>query len=140
MSTQYHIIYNRTESNLVKLLRQLAKLTIKRNNDLLILKKVAKYFITADYNSGLNQVKSDFEALTYDDVKNLSNKFESDTFDIITCNPPYFKDVDTSKKNDDIHKIIARHEVNLNMDDIAKVVRKLLKNDGKLLFILLKKY
>ena len=66
-----------------------------------------------------------------DDVKNISNKFESDTFDIITCNPPYFKDVDTSKKNDDIHKIIARHEVNLNMDDIAKVVRKLLKNDGK---------
>lgn len=72
MSTQYHIIYNRTESNLVKLLGQLTKLTIKRNNDLLILKKVAKYFITADYNSGLTKVKSDFEALTYDDVKNLS--------------------------------------------------------------------
>ena len=78
----------------------------------------------------INNLSKQIEIIN-DDVKNLSNKFESDTFDIITCNPPYFKDVDTSKKNDDIHKIIARHEVNLTMDDISKVVRKLLKNDGK---------
>ena len=78
----------------------------------------------------INNLSKQIEIIN-DDVKNISNKFESDTFDIITCNPPYFKNVDTSKKNDDIHKIIARHEVNLNMDDIAKVVRKLLKNDGK---------
>ena len=78
----------------------------------------------------INNLSKQIEIIN-DDVKNISNKFESDTFDIITCNPPYFKDIDTSKKNDDIHKIIARHEVNLNMDDIAKVVRKLLKNDGK---------
>ena len=78
----------------------------------------------------INNLSKQIEIIN-DDVKNISNKFESDTFDIITCNPPYFKDVDTSKKNDDIHKIIARHEVNLTMDDISKVVRKLLKNDGK---------
>ena len=78
----------------------------------------------------INNLSKQIEIIN-DDVKNISNKFESDTFDIITCNPPYFKHVDTSKMNDDIHKIIARHEVNLNMDDIAKVVRKLLKNDGK---------
>ena len=79
-----------------------------------------------DINNLSNQIE-----IINDDVKNISNKFESDTFDIITCNPPYFKDIDTSKKNDDIHKIIARHEVNLTMEDIVKVVRKLLKNDGK---------
>ena len=79
-----------------------------------------------DINNLSNQIE-----IINDDVKNISNKFESDTFDIITCNPPYFKDIDSSKKNDDIHKIIARHEVNLTMEDIVKVVRKLLKNDGK---------
>lgn len=26
-----------------------------------------------------------------DDIKNIDNYFESNTFDIITCNPPYFK-------------------------------------------------
>ena len=81
---------------------------------------------SVDINNLSNQIE-----IINDDVKNISNKFESDTFDIITCNPPYFKDIDTSKKNDDIHKIIARHEVNLTMEDIVKVVRKLLKNDGK---------
>ena len=25
------------------------------------------------------------------DAKNLVNIFETDTFDLITCNPPYFK-------------------------------------------------
>ena len=84
----------------------------------------------ANKSIDINNLSNQIEIIN-DDVKNISNKFESDTFDIITCNPPYFKDVDTSKKNDDIHKIIARHEVSLNMDDIAKVVRKLLKNDGK---------
>ena len=79
-----------------------------------------------DINNLSNQIE-----IINDDVKNISNKFESDTFDIITCNPPYFKDIDSSKKNDDIHKIIARHEVNVTMKDIVKVVRKLLKNDGK---------
>ena len=78
----------------------------------------------------INNLSNQIEIIN-DDVKNISNRFESDTFDIISCNPPYFKDIDTSKKNDDIHKIIARHEVNLTMEDIAKVVRKLLKNDGK---------
>ncbi len=78
----------------------------------------------------INNLSKQIEIIN-DDVKNIVKRFESDTFDIITCNPPYFKDIDTSKKNDDIHKIIARHEVNLTMEDITKVVRKLLKNDGK---------
>jgi tRNA1(Val) A37 N6-methylase TrmN6 len=78
----------------------------------------------------INNLTNQIEIIN-DDVKNIGKRFESDTFDIITCNPPYFKDIDTSKKNDDIHKIIARHEVNLTMEDVAKVVRKLLKNDGK---------
>ena len=26
-----------------------------------------------------------------DNAKNMTNKFETDTFDLITCNPPYFK-------------------------------------------------
>ncbi len=81
---------------------------------------------SVDINNLSNQIE-----IINDDVKNIGKRFESDTFDIITCNPPYFKNIDTSKKNDDIHKIIARHEVNLTMEDIVKVVRKLLKNDGK---------
>ena len=35
-----------------------------------------------------------------EDVLNLSNKYDSNSFDLITCNPPYFKINEGSKIND----------------------------------------
>ena len=66
------------------------------------------------------------------DAKQLVNYFNTDTFDIITCNPPYFKYNDSSKINDNMIKSIARHEISINIEDIAKISRKLLKNGGSL--------
>ena len=51
-------------------------------------------------------------------------------FDIITCNPPYFEVKETSRFNKNDYKTIARHEVTLNLNDILKIARKLLKNGG----------
>ena len=67
-----------------------------------------------------------------DNAKNMTNKFETDTFDLITCNPPYFKYNDTSLINDNIIKSIARHEIEINIEDIIKISKKLLKNGGSL--------
>ena len=69
------------------------------------------------------------------DAKDLPNMFETDTFDIITCNPPYFKDSELSKKNSNKVKSIARHEIKINLDDIFKLSRKLLKNNGSILLV-----
>ena len=69
------------------------------------------------------------------DAKDLTNKFETDTFDIITCNPPYFKINEQSKKNDNSVKAIARHEIMINIEDIIKLSRKLLKNNGSLVLV-----
>jgi len=66
------------------------------------------------------------------DIKNLSNLFDSDSFDIITCNPPYFKTENELLLNDNDIKTIARHEVKLNLEDIFIVARKLLKNGKKI--------
>lgn len=54
--------------------------------------------------------------------------FES--FDLITCNPPYFKVNDKNYFNDSYEKIIARHEVEINLEDLLVTARKLLKNNG----------
>lgn len=67
-----------------------------------------------------------------DNAKNMTNKFETDTFDLITCNPPYFKYNDTSLINDNIVKSIARHEIEIKIEDIIKISKKLLKNGGSL--------
>lgn len=56
--------------------------------------------------------------------------FELEQFDIITCNPPYFKIKETSHFNQSDAKTIARHEVTLTLEDVLKLARKLLKNQG----------
>lgn len=70
-----------------------------------------------------------------EDVKNLSNIYETDTFDLITCNPPYFKVCDNSNTNNDKTKSIARHEMFLNLDDIFKCAKKILKNNGRIAMV-----
>ena len=45
--------------------------------------------------------------LINDDAKNAINNFETDSFDLITCNPPYFKCTDKSIKNDNKIKSIS---------------------------------
>lgn len=56
--------------------------------------------------------------------------FKPETFDIITCNPPYFELKETSKLNKNDYKTIARHELTLNLDKLLKIARKILKNGG----------
>lgn len=68
--------------------------------------------------------------LINDDVKNSKNLFDTETFDIVTCNPPYFKTIDNNKMNDNKIKSIARHEITLNLDDIFISAKKILKNKG----------
>ncbi len=70
--------------------------------------------------------------LINEDVKNIDKLYETDTFDIITCNPPYFKKTDESIINSNEIKSIARHEIKINLEDIVKISRKLLKNGGSL--------
>ena len=69
------------------------------------------------------------------DVKEIINDFETDFFDIITCNPPYFKNTEKSIKNDEKIKSIARHEIYVTIEDIIKISRKLLKNNGSLCLV-----
>ena len=63
-------------------------------------------------------------------VKDLINEYKTDTFDVITCNPPYFKVNETSNLNDNKIKTIARHEIHLELDEIFTISKKLLKNNG----------
>lgn len=69
------------------------------------------------------------------DVKDLGTEYETDSFDLITCNPPYFKYLESSNINENQIKSIARHEIMITLEDIIKVGRKLLKNNGSLVMV-----
>ena len=73
--------------------------------------------------------------LINDNLSNLKKYYNSDEFDVVTVNPPYFPNVVLSKKNDDIHKSIARHEIYTNLEEIIKISAYLLKNGGYLALV-----
>lgn len=81
-------------------------------------------------NNLTNQVK-----IINDDMKNLNKVYNHEYFDLITCNPPYFKHKDTSLVNKNVIKTIARHEININFDEIAKQAAYLLKENGEFVFV-----
>ncbi|MDD2434627.1 MAG: tRNA1(Val) (adenine(37)-N6)-methyltransferase [Bacilli bacterium] len=64
------------------------------------------------------------------DINEIYSNLENNSFDIITCNPPFFKYSKESNINKNDYKTIARHEVTLNLEQIFKISKKLLKNNG----------
>ena len=70
-------------------------------------------------NNSINLIKGDINNV------NLDKKY-----DIITCNPPYFKVNSNKMQNKNDIKKIARHEVLINLDDIARIASNNLKETG----------
>ena len=64
-----------------------------------------------------------------EDVKDYASKHLNE-FDLVLCNPPYFKVEDKSTFNDSYEKMIARHEILINLDEICACVKKVLKDNG----------
>ncbi|MCI5607659.1 MAG: tRNA1(Val) (adenine(37)-N6)-methyltransferase [Treponema sp.] len=68
------------------------------------------------------------------DLKSASKIFEKNSFDFITCNPPYMIN-EHGKQNPNDYKAIARHEVLCNLDDILRESKLLLKTKASFYMI-----
>ncbi len=64
------------------------------------------------------------------DLKEAHLKLGTSSFNIVTCNPPYFKYKEGSNINESIHQTIARHEIYATLDDVVKEANILLKDGG----------
>ena len=82
---------------------------------------------SVEYNNLEDQI-----TIYNEDIKEFSKNSETDMYDTITCNPPYFKDM---KQNDDLHKTYARHEESLNVEEVMVIAKKLLKNNGNIAIV-----
>lgn len=80
---------------------------------------------SVDYNN-LN----DFIEIINCNMKDYVSDETFESFDLIICNPPYFKVNDKNYFNDNIEKVIARHEVEITLSELMVIVKKLLKNNG----------
>lgn len=86
--------------------------------------------MSIDYNNLSEQIK-----IVNSDMKDYVNDENSEKFDLITCNPPYFKVNEKNYFNLSMQKLIARHEVKITLSDVFCVSKKLLKNNGNLAIV-----
>ena len=70
----------------------------------------------------LNKLEDQIELIN-ENINKITSMYETDTFDLITCNPPYFKINEKTKKNDNKVKSIARHEIEIKLEDIIIIAR-----------------
>lgn len=86
-------------------------------------------FEMAEESVKMNKLENRIKLIN-DDMKKLDQYFEANFFDVIVSNPPYFKLEELSKKNEDEHKTIARHEEKITLSELVKIAKKYLKNNG----------
>lgn len=69
--------------------------------------------------------------LYLDDVKHFSKlQYNLSKYDLVICNPPYFKNLDNSTKNLSYEKAVARHEILLSLDELCHSANLVLKDNG----------
>lgn len=69
------------------------------------------------------------------DLKNVFSFLEKDSYDVVTCNPPYFKTLPQSKKNPNRYLALARHEITVTLEDTVEATSGLLKTGGKAYYV-----
>lgn len=75
--------------------------------------------------NNINQIE-----MINDNLIDIHKRFEHESFDLVTCNPPFFKYIEGSNINKNDFLTIARHEVYVDLDQIVKEAFKLLKTGG----------
>lgn len=109
-------------------------LSIKTNSKIIGVELQREVFSLAKESVSINNLDGQIELIN-DDVNNLIKKYETDIFDLITCNPPYFKVSSNVNINENKVKAIARHELKLKLSDVFECAKKVLKNNGKIAMV-----
>ena len=109
-------------------------LSYKTKNKIIGVELQKEVYDLAVKSINCNNLSDKIEIINYD-IKNISEIYESDSFDIITCNPPYFETKNIELQNDNKIKNIARHEVAISLEDIIKNASYLLKNGKKFVMV-----
>ena len=65
------------------------------------------------------------------DIKKISANFSHGSFDVVTCNPPYFAIRSKEEINQNPHFAIARHELKCTLEDVVGSGAFVLKEGGK---------
>ena len=109
------IVSKRTKNNIVgvEIQEKLAELATK----------------SVEYNKLTDRI-----TIVNEDVNEFSSRHLNE-FDLVLCNPPYFKVENNSSFNESYEKMIARHEITFNLENLCKCCKKVLKDNGNLYIV-----
>lgn len=85
--------------------------------------------MSIDYN-----MLTDKLTIINDDIKNISNYYNMETFDVIFANPPFFE-INCAHQNTSNELKIARHEVKVTLEELFSIASKYLKGKGKFFLV-----
>jgi len=81
---------------------------------------------SVNYNQLNNQI-----SIYNSDIKEIDNYVKGKKYDIITCNPPYFKVDSDEHINITLELAIARHELKIRLEDIFNIASRYLNDKGE---------
>lgn len=81
---------------------------------------------SVEYNNLGNRINLyNMNVIDFSNVNDNINKY-----DLVLCNPPFFKNIESSIKNISYEKAVARHEILINLDQVCYCANKVLKEKG----------
>lgn len=83
-----------------------------------------------EYNQLSDRIK-----MIHGDIKELTGKLHMGSYDVVTCNPPFFPVPEKKIINENEHLAIARHEILCTLEDVISVSSQLVKQGGKVALV-----
>lgn len=81
-------------------------------------------------NFELNRLTDQLSAI-HGDLKEMQPVLGQSNFDVVTCNPPYFRTPSKKEYNHNEYLTIARHEVYCTLEDVVKACKLHVRPGGK---------
>ncbi|WP_085993754.1 tRNA1(Val) (adenine(37)-N6)-methyltransferase [Oceanobacillus senegalensis] len=89
-----------------------------------------RIFSMAKRNIELNNLEGQLRFI-HGDLKEMKPILGHSSFDVVTCNPPYFRTPSKKVQNQNDYLTIARHEVYCTLEDVVKACKLHVKPGGK---------
>lgn len=83
---------------------------------------------------GYNQLEDQIHPI-HQDILQLNDEVEWGSYDVVTCNPPYFPITKDHYYNENERLTYARHEIACSLEDVVRISAKLLNFNGRLALV-----
>jgi len=93
-----------------------------------------RIFHMAERSIKLNNLEQQLDVI-HGDLKEMHPILGQSSFDVVTCNPPYFRSPKPTEHNENEFLTIARHEVHCTLEDVVRACKLHVRPGGKVAMV-----